>query len=962
MLELSNLTKVYKMKSENVVALNKVNLYFGETGMVFVIGKSGSGKTTLLNVVGGLDSFDEGDLIVKGKSFANFKQQDFDDYRNTFIGFVFQEYNLLDEMTVEKNISLAMELQGSKKGNLDKINDILKRVDLEGLNNRHPSELSGGQKQRVAIARALVKEPKIILTDEPTGALDTNSGIQVMNLLKELSRDRLVLIVSHNMDLARAYADRIIEMKDGCVEKDYTLKRDSNNKELRLKEVRNKVVVRRGVKLTDKDLKLLQAAVEQCKDVEIVDDDHFYEEIETEKGEPKHYEPSDAQFIKGKLGFGNTLKMGLSNLKIKPLRLVVTILLCAIAFSVFGLFDAMTIYDESRLTANTLKNSNVPSVVLNSSIREQNGDEYKINVDQSLIDNLRGTTGMYFKGVYAISPLKPDETKSIANISKYYATTKMTGVIEVTDEEELSQMGLKLDAGRLPQAFDEIAITSYYAMCLINYGYNYGDVVINATNCRDYEPTDLLREDDPLVLTLNKNSYKIVGIIDAGKVSSKYDVILDNYANAVGTLKVDFENYINNSFYLYGFVKDRFVEQKYIADQTLTQYKNSSYNYKFNKEVKDVNGNKTYASIDNAQFFFNYDELVKTGKGVKFLEEGKTSLAENEILVSIQQFENIYAKIIAECQAIANSDEYKYNTSYQQDMLDLDGYLDTIKTHNETVENRFAAMKSAVALMCKSRYNHSISDFILNTKVDKRDTTRYENGSSGELAKVELSNDEYKIVGFYAGMAPSVSSGALVLTKGGMGNLGINVQQGAYSSMIAPSTKHTSQIDTIVSLVKRSDGLKFSCLNNVISIITLNHDTLQQVSWLFLGASAVFAIFAIAMLANYISTSINNRHTQIGILRALGTTGKGILLMFFAESLIIALINIVLSNVITAVCCTFLNIFFTYVINISIPLASYTFRQFAVIFALSLAVAFVASLAPIVKLSRKKPIETIRQM
>lgn len=942
MLELKNLTKVYKTKNENVFALNKVNLSFGETGMVFVIGKSGSGKTTLLNIIGGLDSFDDGDLVIKGKSFAQFNQQDFDNYRNTFIGFVFQEYNLLDEMSVEKNISLAMELQGSKKRNVEKINEILRQVDLEELNDRLPSELSGGQKQRVAIARALVKEPKIILTDEPTGALDTNSGIQVMNLLKELSRDRLVIIVSHNIELARAYADRIIEMKDGAVERDYTLTRDSKSKELNIKEFNKKVIIKRGAKLSDKDLTLLKSAVGQSKDVQIVDDSNFYDETETEKIESKQYDASDAKFIKGHLGFGNTLKLGLSNLKIKPLRLVVTILLCAIAFSVFGLFDAMTIYDEARLTANTLKNSNVPNIVLTASMLEQNGDEYKMNINQALIDGLSSEMGLKFKGVYSISSTKPDETKSIANISKYYATTKMTGVVEIANVDELSDLGMKLQAGSLPAAYDEIAITSYYAMCLINYGYSNGSFVINAENCRDYKPADLI-QDEPLTLTLSKVKYKIVGIIDIGGIDSKYDCILQDYANAVGTLKVDFENYVNNSFNLYGFVKDGFVENKYSESKTLMQYKNPSYNYSFG-----------FTANDN-QFFFNYDELSKLGNCAMFIDKAKTALTGNEVLVNVQLFEELYSKQIEQCRLRAT------NSGYTDDLEILNLYLPMLKTTKTSAEEKFAAARQILELLCNSTYKNKPSTFMLSTSVVKRDTTRYESDGSGELAKVELENGNYQIVGFYSGLAQSVNVNALVLTQSGISNLGISLQQGAYSSVIAPSTKSTALINKLVSLVKRNEGLKFTSSNNVIAIITLNQEALQDISALFLAASAVFAVFAIAMMANYISASINNRHTQIGILRALGTSGPDVLLMFFAESLIIAFINIALSNVITAVCCIFLNSFFANVINISIPLASYTLRQFFIIFGLSLAVAFVASFVPILKLSRKKPIETIRK-
>ena len=194
MLELKNVTKVYKTKSGQVKALDGVSLTFPETGLVFISGKSGCGKTTLLNVIGGLDGIDSGEIALLGKSFFSFSQGDYDDYRNTFIGFIFQEYNLLSEFTVEKNIEIALELQG-RVANKEELDALLKEVEIDKLRNRKPSELSGGQRQRVAIARALVKKPRIIMADEPTGALDSNTGEQVFDLLKKLSKDKLVIVV-----------------------------------------------------------------------------------------------------------------------------------------------------------------------------------------------------------------------------------------------------------------------------------------------------------------------------------------------------------------------------------------------------------------------------------------------------------------------------------------------------------------------------------------------------------------------------------------------------------------------------------------------------------------------------------------------------------------------------------------------------------------------------------------------
>ena len=220
MFEVRNLEKIYYPKdAAPVQALKGVSVNFGEKGMLFVLGKSGCGKSTLLHLMGGLDAPSKGELIIDGRSSSTFTRQDFDDYRNMYVGFVFQEYNLLNEFTVQENIGLALLLQG-KKADPQVINEMLKQVDLEFDEPRRPTELSGGQKQRVAIARALVKQPKIIFADEPTGALDSKTGEDILTLLKQLSSERLVIVVSHDEDFARRYGDRVLEMEDGRIVRD----------------------------------------------------------------------------------------------------------------------------------------------------------------------------------------------------------------------------------------------------------------------------------------------------------------------------------------------------------------------------------------------------------------------------------------------------------------------------------------------------------------------------------------------------------------------------------------------------------------------------------------------------------------------------------------------------------------------------------------------------------------------
>ena len=233
MLEVKNITKVYKTDSFKQTALNKVSVSFRKSEFVSVLGASGSGKTTLLNIIGGLDKYDSGDIIIDGISTKKYTDRDWDTYRNHRIGFVFQSYNLIPHGTVLSNVILALTLSGIDKSDAKKrAIDALEKVGLKDHIYKKPTELSGGQMQRVAIARALVNDPDIILADEPTGALDSNTSIQIMDILKELSKTKLVIMVTHNPELAKNYSSRIIELKDGVIISDsnpYKSKKESKS-------------------------------------------------------------------------------------------------------------------------------------------------------------------------------------------------------------------------------------------------------------------------------------------------------------------------------------------------------------------------------------------------------------------------------------------------------------------------------------------------------------------------------------------------------------------------------------------------------------------------------------------------------------------------------------------------------------------------------------------------------------
>lgn len=218
MLQLHNITKRYEAGEFSVDALKGVSLNFRTSEFVSILGPSGCGKTTMLNIIGGLDRYTDGDLVINGKSTKNFNDRDWDAYRNHSIGFVFQSYNLIPHQTVLQNVELALALSGVKKAErVTRAKQALDQVGLKNMYHKRPSEMSGGQMQRVAIARAIVNNPDIILADEPTGALDTETSVQVMEILKEISKDRLVVMVTHNPELAEKYSTRIVRMLDGLL-------------------------------------------------------------------------------------------------------------------------------------------------------------------------------------------------------------------------------------------------------------------------------------------------------------------------------------------------------------------------------------------------------------------------------------------------------------------------------------------------------------------------------------------------------------------------------------------------------------------------------------------------------------------------------------------------------------------------------------------------------------------------
>lgn len=535
MISVKNLTKIYKLKGKNgvnnVTALNDVSIDFPDTGLVFLLGKSGSGKSTLLNTIGGLDSFDSGEIIIKGKSSKDFKQSDFDSYRNTFIGFIFQEYNVLEEFTVGKNLSLALELQG-KNPSKEEVNKLLEQVDLEGYYKRKPNQLSGGQKQRVAIARALIKNPEIIMADEPTGALDSATGKQVMDTLKKLSKEKLVIIVSHDREFAEIYGDRVIELKDGKIIKDDTKTEvEPTKSKSGVSFIDDKIIhIKKGQQINQDDLKKINEMImsninnedtiisfdqksntDVKKSAFITDEGNreiFKATTKEDINQTKH-NPKDFKMIKSKLKLKDSFKMGASSLKHKPIRLIFTILLSVFAFGMFGVVNTMSSFNRADSVYSTLKQLDVKTIAINKNIDYY--DSYSINDAEFAKFQADNTNHTLYPVIGSRDSFHLYVSGESANYDPYaYNTLRreyVSGIMAI-DEDIINYLSLQLVEGILPSADNEICI-SYNVMKTLKEQYN------SISSVNDFQTNGFSIG--------SYGSFKIVGVIKDSTDTSRYE-------------------------------------------------------------------------------------------------------------------------------------------------------------------------------------------------------------------------------------------------------------------------------------------------------------------------------------------------------------------------------------------------------------------------------------------------------
>lgn len=1023
MLSIRNLVKVYKTKGgAEVRALDGVSVDFPKTGMVFLLGKSGSGKSTLLNVAGGLDRPDRGEVIVMGKSSKDFSGSDFDSYRNTYVGFVFQEYNILNEFNVEQNIALALQLQG-KKNDKEAVNELLDQVDLTGLGKRKPNTLSGGQKQRVAIARALIKEPEIIMADEPTGALDSNTGKQVFDTLKKLSSEKLVIVVSHDREFAEQYGDRVIELKDGKILSDTTkalaaptelssnvnaigadtvrvkdwnkLTQDDFNQIWSMMKGRNGEVI---ITSSEADMPAIKRV---CKIANDGSKEYFKD---TERGDVKveQYDGSKTKFIKSKMPASRAIKMGASGLKTKPIRLFFTIFIAFLAFGLFGVVSTMMMYDVNYTTAQALigqtkyKTAALQKIydyeVHNTYYYHSGGElvasdnSYKGNSATPLsAEDIKkmndGNSQLKFAGVLGVDPNNYQSLYyRISNMSSsgsgYYENGGFYGFVDAGEQYIFDAFGSDAKiAGSYPVGSDEIAISEYTYEVIKNNGLYDSETELTVTVS---DAQSLIGQ----YITLNNNyngttidnRYKITGIYRTGDLS-EFDSLKSDSGqsgdSSEDSLYSRFITAMTCNFHTLAFVSPSF----YNANKSQLIKINNNYR-NGDGYANDIiyTGMYTSDEYNSRQLDFRFMETIDKSS-VDFYSLSGDKIAspaapkDREVYISLHE--------LAERAFVLSKSTIRNPSGFNQEY----------RTHNPEFEENLSVLTNCVGSgQIAANFDDALKYVLTSMSADWDECVKGDGTIEGESkalngdfdkAYLGSENNYLSVVGFYLDSQGfyntykictqnflSANSNSYSYNSEVQITKYVMPENAIYNMAITPIDMSQESLVNYVTINLGADGSDDSYLrltgNSLASDAQSAGYMFESMSFVFLIVGAVLAVIASLFMFNFISISIADKRKEIGILRAVGARGSDVFKIFLSESLIIAVICMVLAIIGGGVACFIINMILSREL-------SFTFLNFGILNALlivgiSLVVSFIATILPVFFAAKKPPVESIRAL
>ncbi len=985
MLQLVNISREYKQKKgPTVKALDNVNLTFNEKGLIFILGKSGSGKSTLLNVIGGLDRYTNGELFIKGKSANNFKQNEFDSYRNTMIGFIFQEYNLLNDFTVGQNIAIALELQGKKASN-EAVNEYLTLLDMHGYAHRKTNTLSGGQKQRVAIARALIKQPDIIMADEPTGALDSNTGRQLFEILRKLAEHKLVIVVTHDHEFAETYGDRIIEFSDGKIIRDITKEVKEGEKNITFNQ--DSIDIAGNYQLTSEDFEKINAYIEQKKSgvkIQIANETDF---IASPPVTP--YPPTnEIKLLKSRLPSKAALKMGVNALKHKRFRLVLSIILASIAFGMFGFTNAMANFNAKNVTLDEMINQDISSSQITKVNRyshdEENYYENELKMTPEDILHLNEQNLTESKAVPLIpfvvsfennlpSSEESRADKLLGTLANY-SSNPMATYFESETELKLISGGLL--HGHMPSAKGEVAIPSSVASLFTKYGYI-------------AEQSGTVQQISNPGILLNKTLFpnkKIVGVYDSGFDNDKFLSLFgeeDNFlASLSGSQPPDYINSGLHNVYLVS-------EVEFNETTNSPSYYLTAEGWSFNGELEVVTlGETNIQNVDSAR---KIEELA-AAPNILFIGSNSASMtfSKNDVVIpyslvsdSLPSLENKLTTIKNGLLATADND------SVIADFLEVYGPFYNIISFDPNPLNWSNAEKSEYR---EAYYNALFDESQLFTSNEFQNdkpgsklilpllqtelslltnipvTLNYSEGNRFMFDEEVPRENNLNIVGLYLDISsilnPGYYTSNFYITEALAKQFGY-LENGVFPSALLFHGAGRANITPSVEFAFRGfnaseAGIFYRLKNQVTTSINFIDNLMSAFSQIFTVLGVIFAVFAALLLMNFITLSVSFKKQEVGILRAIGARGIDVSRIFMYEAGVIGLINFALATIILFIGGGIFNNYFMQTLGTSVGILSVGIQQIGLILLLSLAVSLISSFVPVFRLTLKKPIDAIK--
>lgn len=841
MITINNLSHTYNTKSKNkVLALSNISCCFNDTGMYFVVGKSGSGKSTLLNLLGGLDSVLSGDIIVDGVSMKGFNGKDYDAYRANYVGIIFQEFNLLEELTVYQNIELQLNIAGINATS-EKINESLDKVGLNNYGKRYTYELSGGERQRVAIARQLAKGVKLLLADEPTGNLDAENGENIFNILKVLSKELTVVVVSHDMDFANRFADSVITIKDGKIDN--------------ITEVVNSNISEK--KLSYKSIK-----------------PHF--------------------------PFKYISKLAAKSLFKKKIRFSIAAFLSIISFALFGVLGSILTFDAERSLSDIFV--------------AYSEDSYFLSQAYYSTDNPSPNELLNFYGDKKIEQGYVNEFNEKYPIQSFniFKGDRNSVIGLVSSAEDIKTvLGFELVEGYLPLDVESAYITDYYAKLLIARNRKYLEDGIQNTFEIDSNLSDFIGK--KVVISGDSSGsevscFKIAGIIDTDYeqyVAEYTELSTDNIQTGNNTefsvAQQKKEDIYNVCYFNYDGMRKRMADNAIVPSQN-----------KFTLETDDgfqfsgLNINK-HTTIWST----TYSNYIVLTNDTEYSASNKKEFNDNELLLPLSYYN-----------AIFNEDDL-YSKYYDEFFVGFGNVY-------QRKENIFP--------------EHIGEIITINVKDD--------NG-------VVIDKREYSFGGLIISENPySENMPIIYISDNNYADYALSINANLTRIAMAAEFNNNELLD----FLRMSINHKVVINSPYTQAMYMKKIEINKMNVFYISVGSAFLLISLLMFASYIASTISDKTKDIGIIRAIGGTRNSIFNIFYMLGLVFFCVVAVLSTIAYFIATPILNNSFATDILINSQLLYINPLAICAIFVMSLIAMSLSSLIPILRASKKSPMQCIRQV